>query len=33
VVFHGYFISMIDGLILEMEKESMELIETLKRGG
>jgi len=33
VVFHGYFISMVDGLILEMEKESMELRETLKRGG
>jgi len=31
VIFHGYFISSIDNLILEMERESTELIEILKR--
>ena len=31
LVFHGYFVSKVDGLVLEMEKHSLRLLDILKR--
>jgi len=31
LIFHGYFISQVNTMVLEMERESMELIELLKK--
>jgi len=31
LIFHGYFISKVNIMVLEMERESMELIELLKK--